>query len=105
MEELIKKCTGYQDLSELFSTRLDLESGSMPPANGSVLSTPIMLAHSTDDEVIDVELGRKARNTLCSLGMSVVWREEEKGGHLCMLQSRGLDHVAAFLQETVDAKS
>lgn len=63
-----------------------------------MLETPLFLAHNTDDEVIDVGLGREARDVLVGLGMKIVWKEEEEGGHLGMLRREGLDGVVAFLR-------
>lgn len=66
-----------------------------------MLETPVFLAHNTDDEVIDVELGREARDVLVGLGIKIVWREEEEGGHLGMLRREGLDGVVDFLRVVV----
>jgi predicted esterase len=64
----------------------------------------IFLAHTTDDEVIDVELGRQARDVLVhSLRYKrLVWHEEQEGGHLGMLTTKGLDWIGGCLKSIVE---
>ncbi len=78
-------------LAEFFKSKLDLD------VCGRKSATPVFLGHNNDDEVIDIELGRQARDALQNLGMNIVWREEQEGGHLGMLNPSGLDPIAAFL--------
>lgn len=82
-------------LSEFFKSTLDLD------VRDHICATPILLGHNVDDEIIDIELGRQARNTLQSIGMEVIWHEEQEGGHLGMLNSSGLDIIAAFIKGRV----
>ena len=42
---------------------------------------PIFLAHGTEDEKVNIELGRQARDFLAALGAKVEWREYEDLGH------------------------
>ena len=66
-----------------------------------MLGTPILLGHTTDDEVIDIELGRQAFEVLDNLGMRVTWKELPDGGHLGMLKTEGLDSIVTFLDGLV----
>ena len=59
-----------------------------PPAQSSSPLTflpfqriPIFLAHGTEDEKVNIELGRQARDCLAALGAKVEWREYENLGH------------------------
>lgn len=66
------------------------------------IGTDVFLAHTTDDEVVDVELGRQARDVLRGVGYRrVVWWEEGEGGHPGMLNTKGLDWVKGCLREVV----
>lgn len=62
-----------------------------------MLTTPMLLLHTADDGVVDISLGRQARNVLGSLGLEVEWREVKEGGHLGLLERAGLDLVVDFL--------
>ena len=84
-------------LAEFFKSKLDLD------VCGRKYATPVFLGHNNDDEVIDVELGRQARDTLQSLGMNIGWQEEQEGGHLGMLNRPGLDSIATFLKDMLVA--
>ena len=73
----------------------------LAPIRGqSFVDTPIFLFHASDDEMIDIDLGRQARDVLASLGVEVIWKEEKQGGHLGMLESGGLEGLVAILGET-----
>ena len=67
-----------------------------------MLGTPVLLCHTTDDEVIDIELGQQACEALKRMGMNVTWKEQKDGGHLGMLKTTGLDTVVAFIRDTLD---
>ncbi|KAL8692934.1 MAG: hypothetical protein Q9218_002136 [Villophora microphyllina] len=92
----VGESTGKGALAEFFGSKLNVE---LPERTSSVRDTPIFLAHCVDDEIIDIELGRQARDALGSLGMSIVWKEEKEGGHLGMLNTSGLDTIATFLRD------
>ncbi|KAL8639279.1 MAG: hypothetical protein Q9228_003672 [Teloschistes exilis] len=79
-------------LAEFFSSTLDLG------VRDHICATPFLLGHNVDDEMIDIELGHQARDSLLSIGMTVIWHEEQEGGHLGMLNSSGLDTIAAFMK-------
>ena len=76
------------------ASKCSLEEGVWP-----FEKTPISLGHTADDEVIDVELGRQALETLQKLGMKVTWHEKAQGGHLGLLETDGLDAMADFLRQ------
>ncbi len=63
--------------------------------------TPVFLGHGVDDGVVDVELGRQARDVLRGIGMDVRWKEYEGAeleGHWLKVPEE-VDDVLAFLQE------
>ena len=46
--------------------------------------TPIFLAHSKDDNVIDIQYGKELRDFLTRLEMNAEWHQYDHGGHwLC----------------------
>jgi predicted esterase len=63
-------------------------------------STPTLLCHAQDDEVINISFGRELRDTLASIGMKPKWCEYVEGGHW-VNEPQGVDDMAAFL-ESVD---
>jgi len=101
----VEKCQGREDLATFFNTIISLNVLETQPEEGSMLETPIFLAHNTDDEIVDVQLGQQARDVLLGLGMNTIWEEEKEGGHLGMLKTKGLDSMVAFLQGAVGLSS
>lgn len=77
---------------------LDIPPPEIPLSQATEIA--IVLAHTTYDEVIDVELGRQARDVLVhSLRYKrLVWHEEQEGGHLGMLTTKGLDWIGGSLK-------
>lgn len=95
----IAECRNPEDLAGLCKAALGLADTDVPTTEEkprSMLATPVSLGHTTDDEVINVELGRRTRDVLLEKGLEVLWFEESKGGHLAMLETAGLDSVVAF---------
>jgi len=84
------------------ATKLNLQIHSPPPHHP--LHTPIFLGHTSDDEIITIELGRQTQSVLEKMGMAVTWREHAEGGHLGFLETKGLDDVVAFLNEVLDRR-
>lgn len=82
------------------------ETGKLiPTQHQSFLDTPVFLGHTRDDEVTDIELGEQSRCILEKMGMKITWREHQEGGHLGLLDSAGLDDVAAYLGELTGSYS
>lgn len=81
------------ELDTFFTSTIGLED---PMPDVSILSTPVMLCHAADDEVVDIELNRQACATLEGLGMKVQWKEYQDGGHW-INEPQGYDDIVAFL--------
>jgi lysophospholipase-2 len=60
---------------------LDIKSQDLEGNDNTALDTPIFLSHSVNDEVVPIQNGRLLRDCLETLGMKVIWREYEDGGH------------------------
>lgn len=84
------------NLVQLFENTLGFPIEGLSP-NRSDFDTPVFLGHTLDDEVVDLELGQQARDGLMRLGMKVTWAEHKEGGHLGLLDTKGLDDISAFL--------
>lgn len=82
-----------EELASVFTKILGVE-GQKPDM--SVLSTPILLCHAADDEVVDIGLSRQACAALEGLGMEVEWKEYRDGGHW-INEPQGYDDIVAFL--------
>ncbi|KAK1448687.1 phospholipase/Carboxylesterase [Colletotrichum melonis] len=65
----------------------------------STAKTPIFLAHSVDDEVVDINLGRQLRTALDSFvnSCTVEWHEYQSGGHW-VNEPQGVDDMISFLR-------
>lgn len=104
----ISACDNLKSLDVLLKETLTLSSNDDNTSRAladlsspvdSRLETSVLLAHTFDDEVIDVALGREARDTLTKIGFRVSWRDNLGGGHLGLLKRKGLDSVGAFLRK------
>ena len=49
------------------------------PSNSAAYRTPVFLAHSKDDDVIDFRYGKELCDSLTHIGMNVEWHEYEHG--------------------------
>ncbi len=67
-----------------------------------VRTTPVLLGHSSDDDVVPVENGRRLRDTLELLLDSVEWHEYDTGGHW-LEEPHGIDDIVSFLQSKCTA--
>lgn len=66
--------------------------------SSSVRGTPVFLSHSTDDDVVPIQNGKKLRDTLRSvLDSGVEWHEYESGGHW-INEPQGVDDIVGFLK-------
>ena len=81
--------------------REELDFPTAPPSSLSTFvpfqRTLIFLAHGTEDEKVNVELGRQARDCLRLLGANVEWKEYEGLGHWYSGQMLG--DLVEFLTE------
>ncbi|KAK7536095.1 Alpha/Beta hydrolase protein [Phyllosticta citribraziliensis] len=64
----------------------------------SALETPVLLAHSEDDEVVSIRYGEKLSRGLMELGMPVEWRTYKHGGHW-VNEPQGIDDMVGFSHE------
>lgn len=64
------------------------------------LTTPIFMAHGTQDEVVPLSAGLKAKQTLAQNGFEVYWHEYPMGHTLCIEQ---LAHIRGFIEQTLGA--
>lgn len=62
--------------------------------------TPIFLAHSKDDDVVDIKLARHMRNRLDGFATNVQLHQYEDGGHW-VKEPEAIDDLVAFLKERV----
>lgn len=95
IQQSTKTADARASLAAFFASTLGFTTGKTE----SGLATPIYLGHMTDDEVVDVELGRQARVVLEDMGMTINWKEREVGGHLGFLEKVGLDDIVGFLEK------
>ncbi|KAI8940749.1 hypothetical protein NX059_002014 [Plenodomus lindquistii] len=64
------------------------------------VSTPVLLQHCRDDEVVPVGNGEELRMKLEEWGMQVQWQDFDKGGHW-LQEPEGMDGVVRFLQDCI----
>jgi len=57
---------------------------------------PMLLTHSKDDEVIEVNFGKQARTAWQELGLHPVYEEYEDGGHE-IEETKGYSDIENFL--------
>ncbi|KAK2743039.1 hypothetical protein FQN57_004995 [Myotisia sp. PD_48] len=65
----------------------------------TMLSTPVLLLHGSDDAYVDVELGRQAHRLLVKMGMKAHWEEysgADNEGHW-VKEPEGFDRIISFL--------
>ncbi|KAL6870424.1 Phospholipase/carboxylesterase [Trichoderma novae-zelandiae] len=76
------------------------------PSPVQLISTPILLEHCQDDEVVPMGNGERMRDLLGRLGLNVEWHEYEDGGHW-INEPQGVDDFVRFLRDKlhrVDAR-
>lgn len=66
----------------------------------SPLFTPVFLAHSIDDPIVPISNGKRLAEELDRLGMAVLWKAYEDGGHW-INEPQGVDDMVDFLQTIV----
>lgn len=87
---------GLEELDIFLKTTLGLEGPKPDVSSRSALSTPVLLGHAVDDQVVDIELNRQACAALQVLGMEVQWKEYQSGGRW-INEPQGEDDIVAFL--------
>ena len=87
-----------EGLGRFYKITLGLEIPKPNVSAQSVFSTPVLLCHVVDDEVVDIELNRQACAALEVLGMKVQWKEYQDGGHW-INEPHGYDDVILFLAQ------
>ncbi|KAI5457603.1 Alpha/Beta hydrolase protein, partial [Mariannaea sp. PMI_226] len=81
----------------------DVVSGSPGDAasdSGIIENTPVLLEHCNDNTVVSSEDGRTLRDTLCSFGADVRFRQYVKGGHW-LNSPCGIEDAITFLEEAL----
>lgn len=102
----ISRCLG-KDGSPDSSSSSDAFVRELVPAwdRAVAASTPILLGHGVDDPVVEVELGRQARETLAGVGLEAAWKEysgAELDGHWFKAPEQ-IDDIAGFLARVASA--
>ncbi|KAK0753370.1 Alpha/Beta hydrolase protein [Schizothecium vesticola] len=80
----------------------DTKSEQGPPALvHQLLSTPILLQHSRDDDTISVENGERMRHILGQIGFGREWYDYDDGGHW-VNEPQGVDDLVRFLKTAME---
>lgn len=85
-----------QHMQKLYASS-DGQQQEKPSRNAQLISTPVLLEHCQDDEVVPIANGARMRDLLSQLGISVDWHEYEDGGHW-INEPQGVDDFVRFLQ-------
>lgn len=85
------------NFSQQLAAMQRLYSGSDELSPLQVASSPILLEHCHDDEVIDIKGGIHMRDFLNQLNMAIEWREYKDGGHW-FNEPQGVDDFVSFLR-------
>jgi phospholipase/carboxylesterase len=72
------------------STYLPIASTTAGEANRSGLSTPVFMAHGSQDPVVPESLGLRSRDALQALGMAIQWRSYPMPHSVCAEEIRDL---------------
>ncbi|RDI77901.1 hypothetical protein Vi05172_g12141 [Venturia inaequalis] len=65
------------------------------------LRTPVFLAHSLADPVINIKYGEKLQRSLRDLGMTVEWKTYDNAEHW-ITEPQGVDDIVAFLDKIIN---
>lgn len=76
----------------------DKQQTSLSPQQ--LLSTPILLEHCQDDDIIRIQSGLLLRDFIGNLGLSVDFHEYENGGHW-FNEPQGVDDFVVFLRKAI----
>jgi predicted esterase len=83
-------------------TREILGLDDVPDHTDVLQSTPMLLEHCANDEVVQIQDGRVLRDTLREFGADVSWKEYPDGGHW-FNSPTGIDDAAEFLRRAIAA--
>ncbi|QDS70301.1 hypothetical protein FKW77_008146 [Venturia effusa] len=67
-----------------------------------ILQTPVFLAHSLADPVINIKYGVKLQRSLRDLGMTVEWKTYDNEEHW-ITEPQGVDDIITFLNKTINS--
>ena len=84
-------------LADFYSRRFVLHIPTLLPSQNPGLDTPVFLAHCADDEVVSIDLGKKLRETIKTLGLPLQWVEYDGGGHW-IREPEMLDDLVDFVR-------
>lgn len=87
---------GKDELERVIGRGSDAAGALKPPDASMPPSTPVLLTHSSDDDVVPVQNGRALRDIL-GQSQPVEWHEYEDGGHW-VNEPQGVDDIANFLR-------
>ncbi|PNP56723.1 hypothetical protein THARTR1_03419 [Trichoderma harzianum] len=93
--ELVNEETG-QKLAAMQRLYLGDDKQQMSLSPQQIESTPILLEHCHDDDIISVQSGILLRDFIDNLGLSIVFHEYESGGHW-FNEPQGVDDFVMFL--------
>ncbi|KAM6478545.1 Alpha/Beta hydrolase protein [Trichoderma sp. SZMC 28011] len=97
--ELVDDDTG-QKLAAMQRLYLGDDRQQMSLSPQQLISTPILLEHCRDDDIISVQSGLLLRNFIDNLGLSVDFHEYESGGHW-FNEPQGVDDFVVFLRKAI----
>ena len=84
----------------VLSSYLPLAETLPAEASAANRSTPIFMAHGTEDPVIDIELGRRSQQRLVELGYPVEWHEYPMPHSVCLQE---IEDISRWLQRVLAA--
>ncbi|KAE8350863.1 Alpha/Beta hydrolase protein [Aspergillus coremiiformis] len=88
-------------LNTISGSKISQVSQVTEPVDTSILSTPVILSHGSDDIWVSVDLGRQAARVLQQIQIPVQWHEStgaENDGHW-IKEPEGFDQIFEFLEE------
>lgn len=94
-----KSCSGGLSLTKFYENTLALSDVGLYDARANA-TTPALLCHCADDEVVDVELGDQLNDALLALDMEVTFQRFASGGHW-IPGPEGFDAIIDFLRTQV----
>ncbi|KAI2628884.1 phospholipase/carboxylesterase [Hypoxylon sp. NC1633] len=81
-------------LQEIYLGQLSVQ----PADPVAIKSTPVFLGHAADDEVVPIQKGKKMRDIIEALQLTVHFHEYQDGGHW-LNEPDGVDDIVEFVNE------